>query len=335
MYDNKSDSEGVRKIDMLPTVAKLTKMLIRIRTDTHKYYNQYKVVGEIGRGQFGKVKLCIDERGNAYAVKICRKPRKRHFGSFGKAYLESIKMEIDIMKKLQHPNVVRVWEVVDLPQESKAYMFMDYLSRGCVNYKDEKGEPVLSIKEAHKYFGHLVSGLKYLHGLEIIHRDIKPENLLLSDNNILKIADFNSAQLAGKKIKTSAGTPAFYSPELCIADNNTPVTFAVDIWAAGICLYLFVYGRFPFDILHTQAHESSSLGRLHHCIMSRPLTFPKFRKANSLLKELLKGLLNKTPHSRLTIEEVSSRPWVVRQPTWFWMFTLLFSSCSIQDTRVD
>eukprot|EP00121_Abeoforma_whisleri_P002238 Awhi_evm1s2002 len=121
----------------LPTLTKFTRVLISNRDSENgrKCFNQYQVIGEIGRGEFGKVKLCIDERDKSYAVKICRKPPKTHFGSARKINQKSLHNEIEILKKLQHPNIVFLHEVIDSPEEVKVFLLMEYLNGGHVYYR--------------------------------------------------------------------------------------------------------------------------------------------------------------------------------------------------------
>ncbi|KAI9490109.1 kinase-like domain-containing protein [Zychaea mexicana] len=152
---------------------------------------------------------------------------------------QKIRREIAILKKCAHPHVVRLREVIDDPASRKIYMALEYMEGGEIEWRDENEMPVLSIDEARSVFRDVVSGLDYLHYQGIIHRDIKPANLLLTNDLVVKISDFGVSYfnelLAGdgqrsttttsdtsrvdRELAETAGTPAFFAPELCCAGD--------------------------------------------------------------------------------------------------------------------
>ncbi|ORY94573.1 kinase-like domain-containing protein [Syncephalastrum racemosum] len=150
---------------------------------------------------------------------------------------QKIRREIAILKKCAHPHVVKLREVIDDPASRKIYMALEYMEGGEIEWRDEDEMPVLSVDEARSVFRDVVSGLDYLHYQGIIHRDIKPANLLLSSELIVKISDFGVSYfnelLAGdaaqssngscsaidRELAETAGTPAFFAPELCCAGD--------------------------------------------------------------------------------------------------------------------
>eukprot|EP00124_Ichthyophonus_hoferi_P003303 Ihof_evm4s279 gene=Ihof_evmTU4s279 len=271
-----------------------------------KCFNQYRVLEEIGRGSFGKVKVCVDERDRYFAVKICRRPStKVHFGSVSRAFTAGFKNEVEIWKTLDHENIVRLHEVVDSAADSKVYLVMEYLSAGPVRFADDKENPLLTQDQARYYFRDVITGLQYLHKNGIIHRDIKPENLLVSGDGIIKICDFGSAQYVHDQHqhRRTLGSPAFFAPELC-QDETAEVTTGVDMWAAGICLYVFVFGHMPFFAL--------SIAELHRQIVNNHITFPW--ETNPQLEDLIKGCLAKDPEKRMSAQQVLAHPWMVEKP---------------------
>uniref|UniRef100_A0A669PEC2 Calcium/calmodulin dependent protein kinase kinase 1 n=1 Tax=Phasianus colchicus TaxID=9054 RepID=A0A669PEC2_PHACC len=153
--------------------------------------------------------------------------------------------------------------------------------------------------QARLYFRDIVLGIEYLHYQKIIHRDIKPSNLLLGDDGHVKIADFGvSNQFEGNdaQLSSTAGTPAFMAPE---AISDTGKSFsgkALDVWAMGITLYCFVYGKCPFI-------DEYILG-LHNKIKSKPVEFPE----DDELKELILRMLDKNPETRITVPEIKLFP---------------------------
>ncbi|RCH95669.1 hypothetical protein CU098_000571, partial [Rhizopus stolonifer] len=246
-----------------------------------------------------------------------------------------IRREIAILTKCCHPNVVRLYEVIDDPTSRKIYMALEYTASGEIEWRDEHDKPVMTVDEARHIFRDIVCGLDYLHALGIIHRDIKPANLLLSHEGIAKISDFgvsyfnellamNNAHLLqsadeqvmqkiDRELAETAGTPAFFAPELCCAgDANEStkkprISKAIDVWALGVTLYCFVFGQCPF-IAATEFE-------LFDTIPTQPLTFPSKEQIgfdiDSDLKDLLVKLLEKNPNDRITLDQVKVHPWVI------------------------
>lgn len=137
-----------------------------------------------------------------------------------------------------------------------------------------------------------------VHALDIIHRDIKPANLLVSHEGVVKISDFGVSSFDDKEVLSeTAGTPAFFAPELCCTDVHVRprITKAIDIWALGVTLYCFIFGQCPF----TAATEFE----LFDVIPTQPLSFPYPLQDNDL-EDLLHKLLTKDPDERITLDQV-------------------------------
>ncbi|ODV60854.1 serine/threonine-protein kinase, partial [Ascoidea rubescens DSM 1968] len=210
-----------------------------------------------------------------------------------------IRKEIAIMKKCDHKHVVKLNEVLDDINSRKIYLVLEYLENG-----EKKGRPMMSFKEARAVFRDVLLGLEYLHYQGIIHRDIKPANLLLSKDNTVKISDFgvsfasnlneNDPDYDEKnndyELAKTAGTPAFFAPELCFSSNNKlkpsissdnsnnnnnnneiednppKIDYKIDIWALGVTLYCLLFGNLPFN--------ADSEFELFDVIINQPLSFP-------------------------------------------------------------
>eukprot|EP01134_Creolimax_fragrantissima_P005532 CFRG5532T1 len=298
-----------------PSVSKVTSTLIKkqyVNKETNvfcKFVNQYHMLDEVGRGTFGKVKRCEDENKQVFALKIVRRPAARHhFGSARKAEYMSFCNEVNIWKTLDHPNVVRLYEVIDDESANKMYLVMEYLSGGTIEYVDDEGKPLLDMKTCKRYFNEMISALAYLHALGIIHRDIKPENLLLSGEGHVKICDFGSAQASCISVRRTMGSPAFFAPELFLDGSNgyqtqwvaeDQLTGAVDIWAAGITLYLFVFGHTPF--------EGLSMAELQRQVLNNYVTFSW--TIDPLCEKIILECLQKAPADRPEAQDILSCDW--------------------------
>ncbi|KPJ13407.1 Calcium/calmodulin-dependent protein kinase kinase 2, partial [Papilio machaon] len=225
--------------------------------------NQYRLLEPIGQGSYGIVKLAYNEEDDThYAMKILSKRKlMRRAGLFGRAPprrpgpgpqapgpppdpLQRIYREIAVLKKLDHPNVVKLVEVLDDPAEDQLYLVFQLLEGGPVI--DIPTENPLDENVARKYFRDSLLGVEYLHFQRIAHRDIKPANLLLGEGRV-QVADLGACgELAGAgKLSGAVGTPAFRAPE-AFAPADKYIGEAADIWSLGVTLYAMVTGRVPW-----------------------------------------------------------------------------------------
>ncbi|GCB69758.1 hypothetical protein scyTo_0010617, partial [Scyliorhinus torazame] len=190
--------------------------------------NQYKLKTEIGKGSYGVVKLAYNENDDKHYITMMplslpwvagRPPPRGSKSTSGQqpkapAPLERVYQEIAILKKLDHPNIVKLVEVLDDSTEDQLHMVFELMSKGPV--MEVPTDNLFSEEQAYFYFRDIILGIEYLHYQKIIHRDIKPSNLLLGDDGHIKIADFGvSNQFEGNDalLSSTAGTPAFMAPE--------------------------------------------------------------------------------------------------------------------------
>lgn len=216
--------------------------------------------------------------------------------------LQSVQKEIAIMKKLNHVNCVRMFEVIDDPTSHKLYLRLEFVSGGQCMPSANHTTP-LPLDTAQGYFADLILGLEYLHHNHVLHRDIKPENLLVcKETGRLKLADFGVSQFVnaeseGDLISKSAGTPAFMAPESCV-----PGAFhgkLADIWAAGVSLYFLVHGKCPFIC--------ANVLQLYDMIREQEITYDAGLPVPLL--DLLQKMLEKDPAQRMRIEQIKQHPW--------------------------
>ncbi|XP_063059612.1 calcium/calmodulin-dependent protein kinase kinase 1 isoform X2 [Engraulis encrasicolus] len=286
--------------------------------------NQYKLQSEIGKGSYGVVKLAYNEDDDKYyAMKVvskkklmkqCGFPRrppprgpKAALGEQPKVLgpLERVYQEIAILKKLDHLNIVKLIEVLDDPTEDNLHMVFELMQKGPV--MEVPTDSPFSEEQTRLYFRDMVLGIEYLHYQKIIHRDIKPSNLLLGDDGHVKIADFGvSNQFEGNDamLSSTAGTPAFMAPETLSDQRKSFSGKALDVWAMGVTLYCFVFGKCPFIDEYILA--------LHNKIRSKSVEFPEMPSISEGLKVLILKMLDKNPDTRITIPEIKLDVWLTQ-----------------------
>lgn len=307
-----------RRIARQPTIE--TKRVSITDAEDFVQLNQYKLKNEIGKGSYGVVKLAYNEDSEEfYAMKVVSKKKLmkqcgfiRRFPSQGSQQdlfpkaalpLDRVYKEIAILKKLDHHNVVKLVEVLDDPDEDGLHMAFELVKKGPV--MEVPTDSPFTEEQARFYFRDIVLGIEYLHYHRIIHRDIKPSNLLLGDDGHVKIADFGvSREFEGTDalLSGTAGTPAFMAPETMTDHEQTFSGKALDLWAMGITLYCFVFGKCPFYDEYIVA--------LHTKIKKDPVVFPEMPVTSYDLKDLIKRMLDKNPETRITLPEVKVHPWV-------------------------
>lgn len=255
------------------------------------------MIGIIGRGSFGKVKLAVDVKtGKNYAIKIIKKPSG--FGSGrSHAQTEALKQEIGIMKKLRHKHIVSLIEVINDPEVKKIYLVLDYIDGGEIGAVSQADKTCAAIapRLLATLAAQVCSGLRYLHGKNIIHRDIKPENILVNaDKSHAYLADFGVSQFvsAGRKsVCGVTGTKLFLAPEI-VNGGKSSNAFGVDMWAFGVTLWVLLTGKMPFE------HQADYVGP--------DSTLPPLPEAHFLWAPLFKRMLDFDPCSRASAEEVVS-----------------------------
>ncbi|CAG9856591.1 unnamed protein product [Phyllotreta striolata] len=252
----------------------------------------------IGDGNFAVVKMCRDNVTNEdFALKIIDKSKCQ-----GKE--EMIENEVKILRKVSHPNIMSL--IADADTKPVLFLVCEYVSGGDL-FDQITVAQKYSEEQAALMINHLVSALAYLHNMNIVHRDVKPENLLveLEDNKIklLKLGDFGLACEVKSPLYTVCGTPTYVAPEILA---ETGYALKIDVWAAGVILYILLCGYPPF------VSQDNDQERLFDCILSGQYEFPEeyWQDVSSSAKELIQNMLQLDPNVRFSAEDVLDHPWV-------------------------
>ena len=284
--------------------------------------NNYILLTTLGTGSYGEVRLCKDRTTDAlFAIKIISKDmlKKKKGGASSETYFEDIKREIAIMKKLLHPNVLRLYEVLDDPKVNKLYLLLEYMKGGDLvavlkKRTDTEGGGYVTLGDVELWnvFRQVAAGVRYLHYQNVVHGDIKPQNLLVEDQGgtqVVKIADFGISKMLegeGQNVTDAAGTPAFMSPELCRGDAYSGQL--ADVWALGATVFMLKFGHPPF--------QAGNILSLYQKIQDDPLEFPPAPSINPGLRNLLETMMVKDPEKRSTLQQMLQHPWLRSPPTY-------------------
>ncbi|KTF87069.1 hypothetical protein cypCar_00008286 [Cyprinus carpio] len=211
--------------------------------------------------------------------------------------LQKLFREVRIMKILNHPNIVKLFEVIET--EKTLYLVMEYASGGEVfDYLVAHGR--MKEKEARAKFRQIVSAVQYCHQKHIVHRDLKAENLLLDADMNIKIADFGFSNefTIGNKLDTFCGSPPYAAPELFQGKKYDGPE--VDVWSLGVILYTLVSGSLPFD--------GQNLKELRERVLRGKYRIPFYMSTDC--ENLLKRFLVLNPVKRGTLEQIMKDRWI-------------------------
>ncbi|ELK01239.1 MAP/microtubule affinity-regulating kinase 3, partial [Pteropus alecto] len=252
--------------------------------DEQPHIGNYRLLKTIGKGNFAKVKLARHIlTGREVAIKIIDKTQ------LNPTSLQKLFREVRIMKILNHPNIVKLFEVIET--DKTLYLIMEYASGGEVfDYLVAHGR--MKEKEARAKFRQIVSAVQYCHQKRIVHRDLKAENLLLDADMNIKIADFGFSNefTVGSKLDTFCGSPPYAAPELFQGKKYDGPE--VDVWSLGVILYTLVSGSLPFD--------GQNLKELRERVLRGKYRIPFYMSTDC--ENLLKRFLVLNPIKRGTLE---------------------------------
>lgn len=257
----------------------------------------------LGTGAFSEVRLGTSkETGERYAVKIMKKP-----AAYDKRKQHIIDTEIEILKRVKHPNVVSLHDVFIANEHY--YLVLQLITGG--ELFDKIVELVCySEAEASKVVEQIIKGVQVLHKVDVVHRDLKPENLLLSTNDFdadVVITDFGlSAVLDDTKLVFDCvGTPSYIAPEVLVSlDYNCGYSKEVDMWGVGVIMYILLCGFPPFY----GETEDDVYDKIEACDFTFPS--PYWDEISDDAKDLIEALLHPDPAKRITPEDALQHTWI-------------------------
>jgi len=265
----------------------------------------YKMGEELGRGRFSVVKQATHlKEGVGYAVK-----EVENESLDDEENLEALETEIKILRKLRHPHIVNLKEVVTT--DAFTYIIMELLSGGeLFNRIVDRGS--FPEEEAKALFSQILLSMEYLHKMNIVHRDVKPENILYvaQASNDIKLIDFGYAGIWApeKPLTGLCGTPDYVAPEVLTwyddDDTGTPYGKGSDMWSMGVLLYVILSGCSPFN-----ADEEEALLKL---VAEAKYEFyeKEWSHVSPEAKDLIERLLVVDPAKRYSMEETLNHPWL-------------------------
>ncbi|KZV43575.1 phosphoenolpyruvate carboxylase kinase 1-like [Dorcoceras hygrometricum] len=258
----------------------------------------YRVGEEIGRGRYGVVFRCHSlHTGDCVAVKSIE---KRLIQDDAVDSL-CISNEAKLMSLVSdHTNVLGIFDVYE--DDEFLHMVLEYCGSADL-YQRITSLPVFSELEAHRVMLQLMEAISHCHSRGVAHRDIKPDNIFFNSYNVLKLADFGSAGYfhSGELMSGIVGTPYYVAPEVVAGREYNE---KVDIWSAGVILYIMLSGIPPF--------YGDSATEIFESVLRANLRFPKsyFASASCEVKDLLRQMLCKDVRRRFSAEQVLAHPWI-------------------------
>ncbi|XP_017857850.1 PREDICTED: serine/threonine-protein kinase GA29083 [Drosophila arizonae] len=262
--------------------------------------DNYTLDKMIGDGNFAVVlKIKDRQTGLPYALKIIDKSKckgKEHY----------IDAEVRVMKKLEHPHIISL--IMDVDQVINMYLVLEYVSGGDL-FDAITQVTRFSESQSRIMIRHLGSAMSYLHSMSIVHRDIKPENLLVELDEYgnvvqLKLADFGLACEVTEPLFAVCGTPTYVAPEILL---EVGYGLKIDVWAAGIILYILLCGFPPFVAPDNQQEP------LFDAIISGVYEFPDpyWSDIGDGVRDLIANMLQSDPDVRFTSEDILDHYWTM------------------------
>ena len=262
---------------------------------------KYEILSKLGSGSFGSVYLARNKYTNEKVAMKQIKKSSANLLSDGE-----ITDEIEILKNLDHPDIVRIIESFNT---KNSYILITEYCEGGELFDQVKNQ--LSETQIAVIFKQILSGLAYLHSNNIVHRDLKLENILIHEKEKskttgedlfnIKIIDFGTARIfdKNKNPQSIVGSSYYIAPEVLRQKYNKEC----DLWSVGVILYMFIVGHAPFDGCDDE-EITTNIQRGVYRKNDR-----RWIKASKEVKDLIQKLLTYRPSQRLSAIQALNHPW--------------------------
>eukprot|EP00467_Chlorarachnion_reptans_P023388 CAMPEP_0114535800 /NCGR_PEP_ID=MMETSP0109-20121206/28633_1 /TAXON_ID=29199 /ORGANISM="Chlorarachnion reptans, Strain CCCM449" /LENGTH=333 /DNA_ID=CAMNT_0001719437 /DNA_START=63 /DNA_END=1065 /DNA_ORIENTATION=- len=310
-FSSDSEEELTKEDLQAISIQKEVTSMQKARFQGAKIINGFQILSTLGQGGFATVKRAkFCPTGDLYAVKKIRKgwlKKKREWTrKEGKmvmyTMLDKVMQGIDVLKDLGHDHIIKLHSVINDPGEDSLFLWdVDDLKFKSTVFKRGQFGGIELGAVAH-VVDQAAKGLEYLHKQHVVHRDIKPDNLLVTENWVVKIADFGvSKKLTAEEkgiLQDTQGTYPFMSPE--IAAGKKYDAYMADVWALGVTFFALIFAKVPY---FDQTHH-----KLFEMIKTEPVKIPS--KVDQPLEGILMKVLEKEPTKRLTAADVQNDSWI-------------------------
>jgi len=264
-----------------------------------RFRDFYQIGPGLGSGTFGEVRKWINKTTQAIrAVKIIRKD-----ALFGQDKIRFF-YEMEIMKKLDHPNILRIYEIF---QDQKRYYLITELCTGGELFDEIAKKSNFSEKGAAIIIEQILEAISYCHSKSIVHRDLKPENILIdsTNKNNIKVIDFGTSQKMKPKQKMSQafGTSYYIAPEVLVTDYDEKC----DCWSIGVIMFILLSGKPPFD--------GETDKEIWKKVRDGKYSFSaeEWDDVSEEAKDLIKKLMTYDPKKRISWADALNHPWFSTQ----------------------
>ncbi|XP_043193152.1 serine/threonine-protein kinase NIM1-like [Amphibalanus amphitrite] len=258
----------------------------------------YRLYGELGSGNSATVRLAVHQlTTERVAVKVLDRAKLDH------KKCEMLTEEVASMERLHHPNIIRLYEVVESPRH--IHLMMEYAPAGDLERRVSREGP-LTEADARSVFSQLLAAVQHMHSKKLVHRDIKAENVFFASRSRVKLGDLGFSRRVsgiGEHLTQFCGSPSYSAPELLSAASYRGDR--ADLWALGVLLFFSVTGRLPFD--------GASLAELRRHILAVRYRWPA-GVGSEPCRELVAALLQRDPAARPSAAEAGRCRWLNGHP---------------------